>query len=66
MRSRTFDPDSESWEAAFEKAGVHYRLALDLEKGKKRENLLDDIRKTVSNYYPGEDTFLKLGIISEE
>jgi len=60
MRSKTLDPVSDSWEAALEKVCVHYRLALDLERGKKRETLLENIRKTVWTYYPDEEIFEKI------
>ena len=60
MRSKTLDPAFESWGAALEKVGIHYRLALDLERGKKRETLLENIRKTVWNYYPDEEIFEKI------
>ena len=60
MRSKTLDPASDSWKSALEKVGVHYRLALDLEKGKKRIDLLENIRKTVWNYYPDEEIFEKI------
>jgi O-antigen ligase len=62
MRSQTLDPGSEPWEAALEKVGVHYQMALNLEKGKKREKLLNYIRKTVLDYYSGEDISGILGI----
>lgn len=60
MRSKTLDPASESWDAAFKKAGIQYRLALDLEKEKKRVKMLEEIRKTVWNYYPDSEMFLRI------
>jgi hypothetical protein len=60
MRSKTLDPASQSWKAALEKVGYHYQQALDLLKGKKRDDLLDDIRKTVWNYYPDGDILEKI------
>jgi hypothetical protein len=60
MRSKTLDPASKSWEAALEKVGDHYQQALGLLKGKKQDDLLEDIRKTVWNYYPEGDIFEKI------
>ena len=62
MRSKTLAPASKSWEAALEKAGAHYQQALHLLKGKRREDLLEDIRALVWNYYPEPEIFGKIGL----
>ncbi len=66
MRSKTLDPASESWGAALDKVGSHYQQALDLVKGKRRDDLLEDIRSTVWNYYPDLEIFERIGIGEEE
>ncbi|MFC1837710.1 hypothetical protein ACFLYW_03415, partial [Thermodesulfobacteriota bacterium] len=60
MRSMTLKPDTEPWDAAFEKTGKHYRSALDLETGKKRKKLLDEIRRFIGEYYPDEEMFERI------
>ena len=59
-RSKTLEPESMSWPAALERAGNNYQQALDLEKGEKRKDLLEDIRTMVGEYYPDPEIFEKM------
>ena len=55
-------PAAEAWGAALAKVGIHYQQALDLEKGKNRQKLLEDIRTNIWNYYPDADILGKIGL----
>ena len=63
MRSKTLDPSAAAaWDGALQKVGKHYRMALNLERENRRQELYEDIRKTVWSYYPDLEMFEKLKI----
>jgi hypothetical protein len=62
MRSRTFALHSESQAAALEQAGKIFRKAVSLVKGKRQAELLKEIRLFIVDYYPDEETILKMGL----
>jgi hypothetical protein len=53
MRSKSIDPSNQIWESALNRAGWHYKKALELEAGDK--NLKEKIRKYIWNFYPDEE-----------
>ncbi len=56
MRSKTIDSSNRLWDSVLNRAGWHYRKAIELEPGNK--NLKDKIRKYIWNFYPDEE-FMK-------
>ena len=60
MRSKTLAAVSDARHAALGKMILHYRKALDLERGVKREKMKEDIRATVWNYYPDPEIWEKI------
>lgn len=52
MRSKTLDPSSKPWEATLVNTRKHYNQALQLVTGKKYDDMLEDIRRTIWGYYP--------------
>ena len=66
MRSKTLDPSSEVWEAALQKVGRHYRMAIDLKMENKQQKFYEEIRSTLWSYYPDPELIEKLGMRSEE
>lgn len=53
MRSKSIDSSNQIWESALNRAGWHYRKALELEAGDK--SLKEKIRKYIWNFYPDEE-----------
>jgi hypothetical protein len=62
MRSRTLEPASNAWETALEKAWTHFQQVLSLEKGKRQDDLREDIRAIVWNYYPDHEILNRMGL----
>jgi hypothetical protein len=62
MRSKTLDPSSDVWEAALQKVGRQYRMAIDLERENKQQKMYEEIRKTLWSYYPDPEMLEKLKI----
>jgi O-antigen ligase len=59
-RSKTLGPSSAAWNEALQKAGRHYTRAVDLAKKGQQRKMLQDIQKTVMNYYPDPEMWERL------
>jgi hypothetical protein len=53
MRSKTIDPSNQLWDSTLNRAGWHYRKAIELEPADKK--LKEKIRKYIWNFYPDEE-----------